>query len=698
VTAKILLAEDDANLRETLAEVLRAEGYEVNTVPNGQAALEALGVGSGEDAANLIIVDGLLPKVSGQDVCKFVRGRGLDTPIVFMSGVFKSQDQQKDAKEKYGVKAYLTKPFDAAKLVETVKPLLAATGAAAVQAEPLPAEGTLVENPVLYLLWRAQKEYQTGVLELFAERDRARVFVFKGKAVLAQHSDPQINVGIELIREGVIDAETYKQACEMAMQRGVGLYDVFKGEGWCTEAQAKSAYKAIIPRVLERIVAFSGRFRFVATEAFGNIVPGSPVPIIDSLLVGLRKASEKELEPHVTPRRPLRLAPGDAWGEVARRLTEACGSDSLQRAINGRATIAQMLEASSSPQERASRYRQVYLLMSTMAVRASEEVIPMSAPVATAAQSVGGSTTTGAQKPVQLDPSPPAAQGAPRPTEAPQPRTMNAGSSSAGSKGPVRPAVDENADKGVLFNPEETEARNKIAAKFDELEGKDYFAMLGVKKGAGPADVKKAYFGLAKDFHTDAFAGLKLGAAQKKLDHVFQSIQTAYTTLSDDKKRAEYQAKLDFEEQGQSTDIAALMNADGEMHKARLLVERGDFGNALKIVERILAVKPKDDEYLGYQRFLSWWMNGKSQSGASVVIKQLEEHFKNQQGALALKEFVGRIATEVGDYRTAKIAFKKVLELDPKHAGAQAASRNLQRKIEEDEKNKGGALGKLFKR
>ncbi|HEY4220824.1 MAG TPA: response regulator, partial [Myxococcota bacterium] len=551
--SKILLAEDDANLRETLAEALRAEGYEVNAVANGQQAMDAL---DQPDAAAVIILDGLLPKVSGQDVAKFVRARGLDTPIIFMSGVFKSQDQQKDAKEKYGVKAYLTKPFDVKRLVDAVKPLLfqaASSSAAPAQQSPLPAEGQLLESPALYLLWRGAKELHTGVLELFGERERARVFLFKGKAVLAQHSDPQLNVGVELIREGLLDAGMYKAMCDLAVQRSQGLLEVLKSENVATDAQAKAAYKVLIPKVLERVVAFNGRFRFVATDAFTSIVPTSTSPVIEPLLAGLKKATEKQLEPHVGPRRPLRLAPGDAWADVASRLVEGCGSDSLMRAINGRATIAAMLEAASNPSERAARFRQVYLLMSTMAVQASLEVIPMNqaaqvaqqpvsstvpattlerAPARAAAQVItsGGGTATGSTVSAAKD-NPLAsmfgaasAAGVVGASNAAAPRAATA----SGARQASRPVIDEGADRGQMFSPEETEARAKISAKFEDIEGKDYWAIMGVKPGSDANTVKKAYFALARDFHTDAFAGQNLGSAQKKLDHVFQSIQTAY--------------------------------------------------------------------------------------------------------------------------------------------------------------------------
>ncbi len=685
MAAKILLAEDDGNLRDTLAETLRAEGYEVNAVPNGQAAMDAL---DQPDAAQVIILDCLLPKVQGFDVAKFVRGRGLDTPIIFISGVFKSPDQQKDARDNYGAKAYLTKPFDAQRLIDAVRPLIFA-GAPPADQQPLPAEGSLVENPALYLLWRAAREMHTGVLELFGDTpgERARVFVYKGRAVLAQHSDPQINVGVELVRAGVIDADSYRQAVELAVQRSIGLYDVLKGEGWMSDHDAKSAYKALIPRVLEKVVAFNGRFRWVATDGFTNLVPSAACPIIEPLLAGLRRTGERELDAHVSPRRPLRLAPGDAWSEVAPRLIEGCGSDSLTRAINGRATIAMMLEAAGNPSERAARFRQIYLLMSTMAVRASLEVIPM----ATAA-STGN---TGSQAPVSLDPAParPARPRAPASQTHPPPSTPR---TAPGMRGAGRPVIDESADQGAAFSPEENEARGRIAAKFEDLEGKDYFTMLGINRGADVGAVKKAYFALAKEFHTDAFAGLNLGTAQKKLDHIFQTIQTAYATLSDEKKRGEYEAKMQFDEQGASSDLELIFQAENDMNRARQLVDRGELAGALSLLDKVVPVMPKNDEVLGYQKYCHWFLHSKAAGAGQLIIRELEGHYKAQPGALALKEFQGWIALEIGDNRTANIAFKKVLEIDPRHMGATKGMRALQRKIEADKKPTG--FGKFLKR
>ncbi len=261
----------------------------------------------------------------------------------------------------------------------------------------------------------------------------------------------------------------------------------------------------------------------------------------------------------------------------------------------------------------------------------------------------------------------------------------------------TKPVIDTRADAGVRFNPAETAARDKIRAKFDGLDGQDYYAILGVKPDVTPADAKKAYLGLARDFHTDAFAGMNLGTAQPMLDHVFQVIQLAHSTIADERKRAEYDAKRSFEAAGASTDVAAILQAEAELHKAQLLVDRGELQNAAKLLANVVAVMPNNDEAVGLQKYCTWWTT-KSAAAAPDVARQLEEHFKKQPGALILKELQGRIWLEIGEVNKAAASFKKVLEVDANHQGATRAMRALQRKKEEAEKKASSGFGKLFKR
>src|SRR5262249_22208820 len=150
-----------------------------------------------------VVLDGLMPKVNGFDAARAMRGKSPALPIVMMSGVYKTNQQIQDAREKLGVAAYLVKPFEAPRLVETLKPFTA-RAAPATTATPPPPQGTLLESPPLYLLWRAAKESHTGILELLGDGARARVFLFRGRCALAQHSDSTLHVGAELIRDGAL--------------------------------------------------------------------------------------------------------------------------------------------------------------------------------------------------------------------------------------------------------------------------------------------------------------------------------------------------------------------------------------------------------------------------------------------------------------------------------------------------------------
>jgi len=221
------------------------------------------------------------------------------------------------------------------------------------------------------------------------------------------------------------------------------------------------------------------------------------------------------------------------------------------------------------------------------------------------------------------------------------------------------------------------EAVRKINAKFEEIKGKDHFVVLGVPRTADAAAVKKAYFALAREFHTDVYAGINLGPAQQKLDHVFQALATAYATLTDPKKRGDYEAKLKFEADGASSDIEKIFEAENDMERARNLVERGELAGALKLIEKLLPVNPKSDEVLGYQKYCKWYLT-RSAAAAPQVIRELETHWKAAPGALALKAFQGWVALESKDLRTAQAAFKKVLEMDPKHASANRGMRLVQ--------------------
>jgi two-component system alkaline phosphatase synthesis response regulator PhoP len=115
---RILLVEDEAGLRLTLQDRLRSEGYGVETAADGQQGLER-----GRDAQfSLIILDLMLPKMSGFDVCGELRKAGVSTPVLMLTARGHTLDKVMGLK--IGADDYLTKPFEMEELLARVEALL----------------------------------------------------------------------------------------------------------------------------------------------------------------------------------------------------------------------------------------------------------------------------------------------------------------------------------------------------------------------------------------------------------------------------------------------------------------------------------------------------------------------------------------------------------------------------------------------
>jgi two-component system alkaline phosphatase synthesis response regulator PhoP len=112
---KILLVEDEPGLRLTLTDRLGAEGYEVATAADGPEGLHR----AWSQAYDLLILDIMLPGKSGLDVCRELRQRGVETPVLMLTA--RGQVQDRVVGLKLGADDYLTKPFEMAELLARIE-------------------------------------------------------------------------------------------------------------------------------------------------------------------------------------------------------------------------------------------------------------------------------------------------------------------------------------------------------------------------------------------------------------------------------------------------------------------------------------------------------------------------------------------------------------------------------------------------
>jgi two-component system response regulator RegX3 len=117
VSPRILLADDEPDIVEPLTYTLEHEGFEVEAVSDGEAALEAAR-GRGYD---LLLLDVMMPKLSGLDVCRTLRAES-DLPIIMLTA--RDAEIDRVVGLEIGADDYIAKPFSSAELVSRIRAML----------------------------------------------------------------------------------------------------------------------------------------------------------------------------------------------------------------------------------------------------------------------------------------------------------------------------------------------------------------------------------------------------------------------------------------------------------------------------------------------------------------------------------------------------------------------------------------------
>ena len=118
--AKILVAEDEPDIRDLVAFTLRFAGYTVVTVPNGQEAVDTARI----EMPDLILMDVRMPRMTGYEACRMMKSdpKIANIPVVFLSA--KGQESEIQEGLKMGAVEYLLKPFAPMELSEKVAEFL----------------------------------------------------------------------------------------------------------------------------------------------------------------------------------------------------------------------------------------------------------------------------------------------------------------------------------------------------------------------------------------------------------------------------------------------------------------------------------------------------------------------------------------------------------------------------------------------
>ncbi|HEY8173580.1 MAG TPA: response regulator transcription factor [Dehalococcoidia bacterium] len=182
-SGQVIVVDDDESIRELASLYLTKEGFDVTCAADGTSAVEAIR----REQPSLVVLDLMLPGMSGFDVCKSVRAENNNVPIIMLTA--RDEDVDKIVGLELGADDYLTKPFNPRELVARVKAILRRADGSATPA----ANNGLV---------------RAGTLEIDKQRREARA---SGRELTLRTKEFDLlttfaeNAGIVLTREQLLD-------------------------------------------------------------------------------------------------------------------------------------------------------------------------------------------------------------------------------------------------------------------------------------------------------------------------------------------------------------------------------------------------------------------------------------------------------------------------------------------------------------
>jgi curved DNA-binding protein CbpA len=247
------------------------------------------------------------------------------------------------------------------------------------------------------------------------------------------------------------------------------------------------------------------------------------------------------------------------------------------------------------------------------------------------------------------------------------------------------PAPKPSPASGPL--PASPEVREQILRKFKDVEvGADHFKILEVAPTASAADVKASYFKLAKTFHPDRLASLRLEELRPQVERVFARISEAFSVVSDDTKRAEYRKILEQggeeavrrREEAEQQKALQILEAEEHFRLGEMALRRSQFTQALDEFRQALELNPEESEH---HAMYAWamWMTAPDKDRALAPVKQVfARALELNNRCVPAYFYLGHIYNYQQDYPRALAQFQRALELRPHWVDAEREIRLIE--------------------
>jgi len=238
------------------------------------------------------------------------------------------------------------------------------------------------------------------------------------------------------------------------------------------------------------------------------------------------------------------------------------------------------------------------------------------------------------------------------------------GATSTRSLAPARPApaLDERSLRALL----------------DSYAEADHFKVLGVNRDATPAQIKVAYFQLAKAYHPDTVAVEATPPVRKLCADLFSRIGEAWGVLGDEARRARYVEDL-ATGAGVTVDVMGILQAESIFQTGTLLVKARQYEEAAARFSEAMKLNPDEPEYGMWLAWCGFVVAPDKKKVHARAVGVIEAGLKQSPRVVVGYLFLGQMAKIVGDLALAEKQLKRGLAIAPDHVDLQRELKYLRK-------------------
>jgi curved DNA-binding protein CbpA len=235
------------------------------------------------------------------------------------------------------------------------------------------------------------------------------------------------------------------------------------------------------------------------------------------------------------------------------------------------------------------------------------------------------------------------------------------------------------------------DVRREIDEKYADIEGANFYEILGIGPDADASTISERYRELAKKWHADRFRGYDLSDEYvEKVQEISTALNDAHRTLSNPDDRESYDASLDTD----PAEISSVIDAESAFRRGRNLLDAGRNEGAHKHFERAVEMSPEEEpEYEAHLMYTRYLLIPKDREGrpkdrdeAREIFRELDDiadAFSDAKGWM--KAYLGAVALGLDRNDEAERLFQETLRLDPDNRLAQRQLRLLNMRKDDDE-------------